>query len=67
MDRAFNKKVKPRNLKEGNLVLKKLRAPVFDPRGKFKSNWAGPCHQDFVFKWSSQVNGHGWERAISAI
>jgi hypothetical protein len=35
MARAFNKKVKLRNLKE-------LRAPVFDPRGKFKPNWAGP-------------------------
>jgi hypothetical protein len=42
MDRAFNKKVKPRNLKEGHLVLKKLRAPMFDPRGKFKPNWARP-------------------------
>ena len=39
---AFNKKVKSRNLKEGNLVLKELRAPVFDPKGKFKPNWAEP-------------------------
>ena len=35
--RAFNKKVKPRNLKEGDLVLKVLRDEVFDPRGKMKS------------------------------
>ena len=42
MARAFNKKVKPRNLKEGDLVHKELRAPVFDPRGKFKPNWAEP-------------------------
>ena len=42
MARAFNKKVKPRNLKEGDLVLKELRAPVFDPKRKFKPNWAGP-------------------------
>ena len=35
MAHAFNKKVKPRNLKEGDLVLKELRAPVFNPRGKF--------------------------------
>ena len=34
--------MKSRNLKEGNLVLKELRAPVFDPKGKFKPNWAGP-------------------------
>ena len=34
--RAFNKKVKPRNLKEGDLVLKVLRDETFDPRGKMK-------------------------------
>ena len=42
MARTFNKKVKPRNLKEGDLVLKELRGLMFDPRGKFKPNWAGP-------------------------
>ena len=42
MARAFNKKVKPRNVNEGDLVLKELRAPISDPRGKFKPNWAGP-------------------------
>jgi hypothetical protein len=42
MTQAFNKRVEIRNLKEGDLVLKELRAPVFDPRGKFKPNWAGP-------------------------
>ena len=41
MARAFNKRVKPQNLKEGGVVLEELRAPVFDPRGKFKPNWAG--------------------------
>ena len=40
--RAFNKKVRPRKIVKGDLVLKELRAPVFDPRGKFKPNWAGP-------------------------
>ena len=40
--RAFNKKVKSRNLKEGDLVLKDNRAPIHDPRGKFKPNWTGP-------------------------
>ena len=40
--RAFNKKVKPRNLKEGDLVLKVLRNETFDPRGKMKSTWSGP-------------------------
>ena len=40
--RAFNKKVKPRNLKEGDLVLKVLRDETFDPRGKMKPRWSGP-------------------------
>ena len=34
--RAFNKKVKPRNLKEGDSVPKVLRDETFDPRGKMK-------------------------------
>jgi hypothetical protein len=43
LQRAFNKKVKPRNIKVGDLVLKSVRAPLpVDIRGKFKPNWAGP-------------------------
>ena len=34
--RAFNKKVKLRNLKEGDLVLKVLKDETFDSRGKMK-------------------------------
>ncbi|XP_075658962.1 uncharacterized protein LOC142628811 [Castanea sativa] len=40
--RAFNKKVKPRSLKEGDLVLKVLRDETFDPRGKMKPRWLRP-------------------------
>ena len=40
--RAFNKKVKPRNLKEGDLVLKVLRDETFDPKGKMKPRWSRP-------------------------
>ena len=40
--RAFNKKVKPRNLTEWDLVLKVLRDETFDPRGKMKPRWSGP-------------------------
>ena len=40
--RAFNKNVKPRNLKEGDLVLKVPRDETFDPRGKMKPRWFGP-------------------------
>ena len=40
--RAFNKKVKPRNLKEGDLVLKVLRDETSDPEGKMKPRWSRP-------------------------
>ena len=39
--RAFNKKVKPRNLKEGVLVLKVLRDETFDSRRNMKPRWSG--------------------------
>ena len=42
MARYFNKKVKTRNIKEGDLVLKALRKNIMDPRGKFRPNWSGP-------------------------
>ena len=38
---AFNKKVKPRKLKEGVLVLKVLRDETFDLRGNMKPRWFG--------------------------
>ena len=34
--------MKPRNLKEEDLVLKVLRDETFDPRGKMKPRWSGP-------------------------
>ena len=40
--RTFNKKVKPRKTKAGDMVLKQSRAIVFDTRGKFRPNWEGP-------------------------
>ena len=40
--RAFYKNVKPKNLKEGDLVLKVLRDETFDPRGKMKPRWYEP-------------------------
>ena len=44
--RAFNKRVRLRNLKEGDLVLKVLRDEIFDLGGKMKPRWSGP----FVIK-----------------
>ena len=40
--RAFNRKVKLRNLKEEDLVLMVLRDETFDPRGKMMPRWFGP-------------------------
>ena len=40
--RAFNKKVRPRNLKEEDLVLKVLRDETFGLRGKTKPRWYRP-------------------------
>jgi len=40
--KAFDKKVRTRDLKLGDLVLKEIRAPIQDANRKFKQNWAGP-------------------------
>ena len=41
MTRAFRKRVKPKKLQKGDLVLKVLRGLINDPRGKFILNWSG--------------------------
>ena len=42
MARAFRKRVKPRPLHKGDLVLRMLGGLIEDPRGKFRPNWNGP-------------------------
>ncbi|MCR2847796.1 reverse transcriptase-like protein [Weizmannia coagulans] len=42
MARAFHKRVRPRSLQKGDLVLRVLRGLITDPRGKFRPNWSGP-------------------------
>ncbi|RVX07061.1 Gag-Pol polyprotein [Vitis vinifera] len=42
MARAFKKRVKPRPLHVGDLVLKVIRGLIRDPRGKVRPNWSGP-------------------------
>ena len=56
--KAFNKKVKPRNFKEGDLVLKVLRDETFDPRGKMKPKWSRP----FIIK---KIMSEGATRIIN--
>ena len=34
--KAFDKKVRSKDLKLGDLVLKEIRAPIYDANGKFK-------------------------------
>ena len=42
MARAFKKRVKPRPLHRGDMVLRILRGLAGDPRRKFKPTWSGP-------------------------
>ncbi|KAK8655269.1 hypothetical protein V6N13_107857 [Hibiscus sabdariffa] len=42
MVRAYDKRVRPRELQEGDLVLKRPSIMKKDPRGKWKPNWEGP-------------------------
>ena len=39
---AHNKKVRPRQFKKGDLVLKKILPNQQNPRGKWAPNWQGP-------------------------
>ncbi|XP_077221683.1 uncharacterized protein LOC143855445 [Tasmannia lanceolata] len=48
VEKAFNKEVRVRDLKKGDLVLKSFLAPVYNPRGKFKPKWSGPYIVDEV-------------------
>ncbi|XP_074303270.1 uncharacterized protein LOC141637726 [Silene latifolia] len=62
IERAFNKKVKPRGINEGDLVLKSVRAllPV-DPRGKFKPNWPGPYLVKKILTEARTFDRFGWK------
>ena len=42
MARAFKKRVKPRPLQRGGLVLRILKGLAGDPRGKFRPTWSEP-------------------------
>ena len=37
--RAYNRKIKPGKIKQGDLVLKLTKSIMTDPRGKFKLSW----------------------------
>ena len=42
MAHAFKKRVKPRPLRIGDLVLKVIKGLIKDPIGKFRPNWNRP-------------------------
>ena len=42
MARAYNKKVRPRHFKEGQLVLRHILPHHAEIKGKFSPNWRGP-------------------------
>ena len=42
MMRAHDKKVRPRQFQEGELILKRIPQNRQDPRGKWSPNWEGP-------------------------
>ena len=65
---AFNKKVKSRNLKEGDLVLKELRDETFDPRGKMKPRWSGPfIIKKIMSRGASRITDSNGEEMIRPI
>ena len=49
MARYYNKRVDPRVLKPGDLVLKQMKPGTMHPGGKFKPNWEGPFVVKKVF------------------
>ena len=66
--RAFNKKVKPRNLKEGDLVLKELKDETFDPRGNMKPRWFGPfIIKKIMFRGASRITNSNGEEMLRPI
>ena len=69
VEQAFNKKVRPRVLEEGNLVLKKLNQAMPDHRGKFAPTYEGPYVVKKAFFGGalilSNMDGHDFNMAAN--
>jgi len=63
MKTAFDKKVRPREFKEGKLVLKRRISQQPDPRGKWTPNYEGPYVVKKAFFACLDSYTHGWCRA----
>jgi len=65
MKKAFDKKVRPREFQEGELVMKKIISVQKDNRGKRMPNYEGPGKKDTTRRG---INSHkdGWGRVTIA-
>ena len=63
--KAFNKTLKPRNLKEGDLVLKVHRDETFVLRGKMKPRWSRSFIKKIMSGGATKYYRFGWRRDAS--
>jgi hypothetical protein len=67
--RAFNKHVKPRGIREGDLVLKEILENAIDPRGKFRPKWTEPYIVKTLTKagaaWLMDLDGNSFSNPIN--
>ncbi|KAK4354625.1 hypothetical protein RND71_026819 [Anisodus tanguticus] len=70
MAKAFNKKVKPRVFKLGQLVLKRIFPHQNEAKGKFAPNWQGPYIVHRVLTGGAlilaEMDGEVWPKSINA-
>ncbi|RVX01298.1 Ribonuclease HI [Vitis vinifera] len=66
MARAFKKRVKPRPLHVGDLVLRVIRGLIRDPRGKFRPSWSGLTSSESCPRGRRMVDGFGWKPVLRA-
>ncbi|XP_070025386.1 uncharacterized protein [Nicotiana sylvestris] len=69
MSRAFNKRVKPRQFKPGQLVLKKMFPHQDEAKGKFSPNWKVPYVVHQVLTGGAlilvKMDGEVWPKPIN--
>ena len=58
MKNAFDKKVRPREFKEGELVLKRRMSQLPDPRGKWTPNYERPYVVKKAFSGGALILTH---------
>ncbi|XP_055835263.1 uncharacterized protein LOC129903746 [Solanum dulcamara] len=70
MTRAFNKRVRPRIFKVGQLVLKRIFPYQDEYKGKFTPNWQGPYMVRKVLSGGalilSEMDGQEWPKPINS-